>query len=412
MYFYQNSISIKKNRIVSLLMLLITGLQITTAHGEEKEGFCNTKGDNNCRWGSYLSAIKAAKANYSQEEYTCSSSCCFTERIHEDLRPFGGSLSQKDIISARNMVPSAVTYIIQDGELYRSPNCLFPARCKGIEYFLHAVKGDIKKDVEFVLGTQDWPHVSRHFLETSIPPPVFSFSKTPDYLDIGFPAWTFKEGGPAITSYPNGLGEWDEMRERILSRSGGLSWRDKVDKAFFRGSRTSSERDNLILLSRERPDLVDASYTKNQAWKSNKDTLDAPPANEVPLEGHCQYKYLFNYRGVAASFRFKHLFLCQSLVFHVGNEWTEFFYHALVPWIHYVPVPSGSSQDMIRDLILFFRAHPEIAEGIAKTGHEIIKNKLNNEQVTCYWRELLNAYGDLLTFKPSRDASFIHLTQK
>ncbi|QQP49105.1 KTEL motif-containing protein 1, partial [Caligus rogercresseyi] len=163
---------------------------------------------------------------------------------------------------------------------------------------------------------------------------------TPDYLDIGFPAWTFKEGGPAITSYPNGLGEWDEMRERILKR----------------------------------PDLVDASYTKNQAWKSNKDTLDAPPANEVPLEGHCQYKYLFNYRGVAASFRFKHLFLCQSLVFHVGNEWTEFFYHALVPWIHYVPVPSGSSQDMIRDLILFFRAHPEIAEGIAKTGHEIIKN--------------------------------------
>lgn len=35
-----------------------------------------------------------------------------------------------------------------------------------------------------------------------------------------------------------------------------------------RGSRTSSERDPLIYLSREQPDLVDAAYTKNQAWKS------------------------------------------------------------------------------------------------------------------------------------------------
>ena len=34
--------------------------------------------------------------------------------------------------------------------------------------------------------------------------------------------------------------------------------------------RTSSARDPLILLSRRKPDLVDAAYTKNQAWKSDK----------------------------------------------------------------------------------------------------------------------------------------------
>jgi len=49
-------------------------------------------------------------------------------------------------------------------------------------------------------------------------------------------------------------------------------------------------------------------------------------------------RYLFNFRGVAASFRLKHLFLCHSLVFHVGSEWEEFFYPALRPWVHYVPV--------------------------------------------------------------------------
>ncbi len=34
--------------------------------------------------------------------------------------------------------------------------------------------------------------------------------------------------------------------------------------------RTSSERDPLILLSREHPDLVNAQYTKNQAWRSEE----------------------------------------------------------------------------------------------------------------------------------------------
>ena len=39
-----------------------------------------------------------------------------------------------------------------------------------------------------------------------------------------------------------------------------------------RGSRTSSDRDGLVLLSRQELSLVDAAYTKNQAWKSDEVT--------------------------------------------------------------------------------------------------------------------------------------------
>lgn len=46
---------------------------------------------------------------------------------------------------------------------------------------------------------------------------------------------------------------------------------------------------------------------------------------------------------MAASFRFKHLFLCGSLVFHVGDEWQEFFYPQLKPWVHYIPVKQDLS---------------------------------------------------------------------
>ena len=144
--------------------------------------------------------------------------------------------------------------------------------------------------------------------------PLFSFSKTKDFGDIMYPAWTFWAGGPAITKYPSGIGRWDLMRKKLLLAASKWPWDKKQQQAFFRGSRTSGERDNLVLLSREKPTLFDASYTKNQAWKSKKDTLGLDPAPEVSLEDHCQFKYLFNFRGVAASFRFKHLFLCGSLV--------------------------------------------------------------------------------------------------
>uniref|UniRef100_A0A0K2TSB3 Glycosyl transferase CAP10 domain-containing protein n=1 Tax=Lepeophtheirus salmonis TaxID=72036 RepID=A0A0K2TSB3_LEPSM len=375
------------------------------AHGNaEYNSYCKADGSS-CRWEFYIDAFKSAHIGFSEEP--CLNDCCFTQLIHDDLSHFH-SIKKSDLDLARETAAHPVTYIISDGELYRSPECLFPSRCKGIEHFLHRIKKSTTANVEFVVGVHDWPHVNKYTLKSKDPiPPVFSFSKTSDYLDITYPAWTFKEGGPAISLYPKGLGEWDKMRKRILSKK--VEWEKKETKAFFRGSRTSSERDNLILLSRKHPELVDAQYTKNQGWKSEKDTLGAPPAKEVALENHCKYKYLFNFRGVAASFRFKHLFLCESLVFHVGDEWTEFFYSELKPWVHYVPVSSKASIEEIKELIDFFNDNKEIAEIIAESGHDFIKRRLTNDQVQCYWKELLHQYGTLMKFNPKIDPSYIHL---
>lgn len=85
-----------------------------------------------------------------------------------------------------------------------------------------------------------------------------------------YPAWAFWEGGPAIKLYPRGLGRWDQHRKSIDTAAQQWPWSRKRTRAFFRGSRTNNERDSLVLLSREQPDLVDAAYTKNQAWKSDK----------------------------------------------------------------------------------------------------------------------------------------------
>ncbi|KOB65845.1 Uncharacterized protein OBRU01_22168 [Operophtera brumata] len=169
-------------------------------------------------------------------------------------------------------------------------------------------------------------------------------------------------------------------------------WEKKESKAFFRGSRTSAERDPLVYLSRSDPDL---------------DTLYAPPASEVSLEDHCQYKYLFNYRGVAASFRFKHLFLCKSLVFHVGDTWLEFFYPSLIPWVHYVPISSTATKEEIKKYIEYFKEHDSIAREIAERGFEHIWNNLTDKDVKCYWKKLLKKYAKLVKYDVEKDKDLI-----
>lgn len=392
--------------ILALLVLRIESKQDTCSVDEKEscdENLATNKylKDGNIKHKKYLTAIDEAEKNYKRCELK---SCgCFANVITRDLKIFSERGIDEKLIEATKSL--GTFYQIINGTLYRDKNCMFPSRCAGIEYFISKFKADAP-DLSLVINTRDYPQSSKHFGRAL---PVFSFSKTPDYHDIMYPAWAFWEGGPAISLYPQGLGRWDLQRESLDAARNKTPWELKQNKAFFRGSRTSPERDNLVLLSRAKSNLVDAQYTKNQAWKSEKDTLNMPPAPEVSLEHHCSYKYLFNFRGVAASFRYKHLFLCGSLVFHVGTEWTEFYYYALKPWIHYIPVPKDATQKQLENLISFAIEHDDIAKKIANRGRDFIWDKLKLSQVRCYWKKLIRQYSKLLKFKPTLNQDLIKL---
>ncbi|MGH0161908.1 UNVERIFIED_CONTAM: hypothetical protein FKN15_042446 [Acipenser sinensis] len=335
--------------------------------------------ESDARWKTYINKITEGVQNYQPcEQRNCS---CYYRVLENDLLPFRGGVSQALLWDTVNRGVGTHYQVIKN-KLYREGNCMFPARCSGVEHFILEVI-DRLPDTELVINVRDYPQVPRWMKPIQ---PVFSFSKTSEYQDIMYPAWTFWEGGPAVWPiYPTGLGRWDLMRDDL--------------------EKTSAERDPLILLSREDPELVDAEYTKNQAWKSEKDTLGRPPAKEVPLVDHCKYKYLFNFRGVAASFRLKHLFLCGSLVFHVGDEWLEFFYPQLKPWVHYIPVKQDLSD--LRELLQFVKENDNIAQEIAKRGHQFIFDHLRVEDVTCYWERLLTEYSKLLTYQPKKNNNYI-----
>ncbi|XP_054021862.1 protein O-glucosyltransferase 1 [Dryobates pubescens] len=359
-------------------------------------------GQADAKWKTLTDQIKKAVEAYKPcVKENCS---CHQSVWKQDLAPFRGGIS-KEMISDAVSRKLGTHYQIIQNKLYREQDCMFPARCSGVEHFLLGII-NLLPDMEMVINVRDYPQVPK-WMKPIIP--VFSFSKTLEYNDIMYPAWTFWEGGPAVWPiYPTGLGRWDLMREDLRRSAEKWPWEKKISKGYFRGSRTSPERDPLVLLSRENPELVDAEYTKNQAWKSEKDTLGKPPAKEIPLVDHCKYKYLFNFRGVAASFRLKHLFLCGSLVFHVGEEWLEFFYPQLKPWVHYIPVRSDLSN--IRELLQFVKENDDIAQEIAERGRQFITEHLKMEDVSCYWEHLLSEYSQALTYKVKRRKSYGEIT--
>ncbi|XP_055902318.1 O-glucosyltransferase rumi homolog [Eupeodes corollae] len=383
-------------KIIILLTLLIQGLLALDSEGQcsANRAECTSKSSPYQKdANSILSQIKAANKTYTpcpkEKDDGCS---CHTSVIERDLAPFNPTGITKEAIES--VLSYGTKYQIVDHTLYRQKACMFPSRCSGIEHFIKPLLKELP-NMEMVVNCRDWPQIMR---DRGPKGPVLSFSKTADYLDIMYPAWSFWEGGPAIALHPTGIGRWDKYRNSISMAGKKWPWEDKIGKGFFRGSRTSDERDSLVLLSRKNLDLVDAQYTKNQAWKSPKDTLNAEPASEVTFEDHCQYKYLFNFRGVAASFRFKHLFLCKSLVFHVGSEWNEFFYFAMKPWVHYVPIKSYPTEQELESILLFFKEHDDIAKEIAQNGYKFIWKHLKLSDVQCYWRKLLTDYGKLMRY--------------
>jgi protein glucosyltransferase len=278
----------------------------------------------NNRWAEYQAVAGAAQAADTACRKEAGCSACHDSVIKRDLAPWAGGVSRQ-LVDRAAALGRATRYQVIGHRLYRSQDCMFPARCQGVEHFLLNLLPDLP-DTEFVVNVRDWPLAPRHGPAL----PVFSFSKVPtEHWDILYPAWAFWAGGPAIQRHPRGLGRWDLLRDSLASAAAALPWEAREERAFFRGSRTSAERDPLVRLSRRCPEVADAAYTTNQGWRSEADTLGSPPVEEVALEDHCHFTMLVNYRGVAASFRLKHLFLCRSLVLHVGEDWQEFFYPAL-----------------------------------------------------------------------------------
>lgn len=94
----------------------------------------------------------------------------------------------------------------------------------------------------------------------------------------------------------------------------------------------------------------------------------------------------------------------------MGNDWQEFFYPALKPWIHYIPISPKATQSEIAKYINFFKENDSLAEEIAQRGYDMIWDTLSEKDVKCYWRRLLVKYAKLLKYDIVKDENLIKIS--
>ena len=99
----------------------------------------------------------------------------------------------------------------------------------------------------------------------------------------------------------------------------------------------------------------------------------------TPMEAWTQYKYVLELDGGSSTWRFKNALLGGFVVFKVDSDDQQFFFSALEPFVHYVPV---DKQDFEADLLAklaWAEAHPEdcarIAKSARKFAHEHLMSK-------------------------------------
>lgn len=103
-----------------------------------------------------LTKIEQAIAEYQPcEEKNCG---CHAGTITKSLYPFRDGITKQMIDNVRQY---GTKYQIIGQKIYRDANCLFPARCSGIEHFL---KANIQKipDLEMIVNCRDWPQINIH----------------------------------------------------------------------------------------------------------------------------------------------------------------------------------------------------------------------------------------------------------
>ncbi|XP_070329731.1 protein O-glucosyltransferase 3 isoform X3 [Odocoileus virginianus] len=244
-------------------------------------------------------------------------------------------------------------------------------------------------DLEFYVNLGDWPLEHRKVNETPGPLPIISWCGSLDSRDVILPTYDITHSTlEALRGVTNDL----------LSIQGntGPSWINKTEKAFFRGRDSREERLQLVQLSKENPQLLDAGITGYFFFQEKEKELGK--AKLIGFFDFFKYKYQVNVDGTVAAYRYPYLMLGDSLVLKQDSPYYEHFYMALKPWKHYIPIKRNLSD--LLEKVEWAKENDEEAEKIAKEGQVTARDLLQPHRLYCYYYRVLQKYAERQLSKP------------
>ncbi len=180
-------------------------------------------------------------------------------------------------------------------------------------------------------------------------------------------------------------------------------WNNKLNKLLFRGTDKGSgaipslwlksPRILLTTLSNKCPEKIDAKFVKLQFKCMQQIALDKNFLGEfIPIENIGHYKYIMDIDGNCASpLRSALSLFSNSTVFKQNSSSILWWYNALIPNTHYIPVENDLS-DLIMKIDWAINNDPCCAT-IAKNAMDLADQILNEETALAYLYRLLQSYS-------------------
>jgi EGF-domain serine glucosyl/xylosyltransferase len=209
-----------------------------------------------------------------------------------------------------------------------------------------------------------------------------------------------------IPDYYSVSTQWKKDCIQILDQMKKYPWDKKSPLAFWRGGAhdkgydvlnyKSRPRVIISMLSKDCPDLVEAGIIVTDSMQL-KDTLilEKLVKNSANIEEHLKYKYLPALDGYMCTYPgYQWRLLCNSVCFKQSSKEVQWFYSALKPYEHYIPIENDMSD--LLDKVKWAKDSDEICEKIAKNATNFVLNNLMLEDVYLYLYKVLDSYSSYL----------------
>jgi len=246
-------------------------------------------------------------------------------------------------------------------------------------------------DMDFILSYEDGipvPGIASNVHITSDPQmqaPVFFSAKVKDvpYVVL-IPDWR------SIHRW------WAADIKSVLSTMEKKPWDKKKNKAIWRGSLTKAIRLPFCLLSKQYPELLNARINVEERDPRVQEQVESEGlfGGRVSWEEFLDHKYLpILDGGCCAAPAFQWRLLSNSLTIKQESDEIQWFYGALKPYEHYVPMKNDCSD--FAAVIAWAGEQDVLCKQIAENATAFSLNHLMMEDVCVYFYHVLKHYSSL-----------------
>ena len=341
----------------------------------------------------------------------------------------GKSVTQKQLDALWNNkkirdTQDLIRFQIVDQKLYvitSNPEGLYSLSL--ISYFQNFLKNYKIPDIDFIIYDSDFIYLDENQEYDHIKIPTFMMSKNLD---------SKQEKNQLLLPDAYIINYWHKLAHSIPKSRDKNPWDQKINKIFWRGGTTGVsdkytysisnldkiERLKLVMLSTIYPDLIDADFTwypnfsKDSNGKNLKYLLSSlfPNSHAISEEDHLKYKYLISIDGqTCAWLRIPWIMISNSVLVKQDSSRIEWFYPAIKPYIHYVPLKQDLTD--IFEQISWMKANDNKLQEISLNAQKFIESELMPEHIDSHMAIILNQYATIqkdkkiqITLEPAEDA--------